>query len=283
MYRKNAATDWITLCRLLEFEMEILSMASPEPVPAIAIGASDVAFRAAVAALDQSGFACIEGAVSQHWLDQARRQVRDEIGRHGKKFFSLIRPADTPDSVFAEVAYDPALTDLLTRLVLHACPQAAIEQDGPYNVLRVIAGRTGDDGAYQFHYDSSVITAVVPIFIPERSEGPAGQLAVFANRRPLRRTVLGNLIEKITVQNRFAWQRARHAVSQHPEGHIRQLQPGNIYLFWGYRTYHGNLPCGVDALRTTMLLHLGDPHGTSLVTRAIRALRARTEQRRRAG
>ena len=75
---------------------------------------------------------------------------------------------------------------------------------------------------------------------------------------------------------------SRKRVSGNPAAHVKQLKVGNIYLFWGYRTLHGNLPCGVDALRTTLLLHLGDPHGNALATRVIRSLRARIEARRRA-
>ena len=243
----------------------------------------DAAFPAVAKALDSDGFAIIENVISPDWLDRARAQVRQEVAGHGQKFFSLIRPAQQPGSIFAEVTDDPALQRLLQGLVEHACPAAAIEPDGPYNVLRVIAGKTGADGAYQFHYDSSVITVVVPIFIPENPDGPAGQLAVFPNKRPIRNSVAVNLAEKALLQNRRAWRRAKDRVTSNPADHLKQLVPGNIYLFWGYRTYHGNLPCGVEALRATLLLHLGDPHRNGLVSRAIRSARAKIEARRRRG
>lgn len=261
--------------------MTAASSTLAEPRPAVDLGYAEHVFAQTSSALDAGGFAVIEGAVSDDWIERARREVRQEVTARKARFFSLIRPADSSASVLGEVANDAALGQLLGRLVRHASPDALIEPDAPYSVLRVIAGRSGTDGAYQFHYDSSVITVVVPIFIPERTEGPAGQLAVFGNRRPLRRTVIGNVIEKVAMQNRWAWRRAERDVTAHPGRHIRQLAPGNLYLFWGYRTYHGNLPCGFETLRATMLLHVGDPHGASRITRGIRALRARIEARRR--
>lgn len=254
---------------------------APERRTGITLPPLDAVFPAVAKALDRDGFAAIENVVTPVWLDRARAQVEQEIAGHGQKFFSLICPAQQPGSIFAEVTDDPALQQLLQRLVEHACPTAAIEPGGPYNVLRVIAGKTGEDGAFQFHYDSSVITVVVPILIPENPHGPAGQLAVFPNKRPIRCSVAANIAEKALLQNRFAWRRAKDQVNGNPSAHLKQLIPGNIYLFWGYRTYHGNLPCGVEALRATLLLHLGDPHRNGLVSRAIRLARAKIEARRR--
>lgn len=248
---------------------------------AIALGDPDDTFARTAAALDADGFAVIEGAVNRDWVERARSEVKAQVSKRTAPFFSLIRPADEAGSVLGEVAHDGPLNTLLARLVHHASPGAVVERDAPYTVLRVIAGETGSDGAYQFHYDSSVITVVVPIVIPEARDGPAGQLAVFGNRRPFRRTVIGNIAEKIALQNRWAWRRAEQRVTAQAADLVRQLEPGNLYLFWGYRTYHGNLPCGSSMLRATLLLHVGDPHGSSPVTRAIRVLRARIEARRR--
>ena len=254
---------------------------APEERGGITLPPFEAVFPAVAEALDRDGFATIENVVALAWLDRARAQVEREVAVHGQKFFSLICPAQQPGSVFADVVGNPGLQQLLKRLVKHACPAAAIELGSPYNVLRVIAGKTGEDGAFQFHYDSSVITVVVPIVIPENPHGPAGQLAVFPNKRPIRRSVAVNVAEKALLQNRFAWRRAKDQVNSAPSAHLKQLIPGNIYLFWGYRTYHGNLPCGVEALRATLLLHLGDPHRNGLVSRAIRLARAKIEARRR--
>jgi hypothetical protein len=41
---------------------------------------------------------------------------------------------------------------------------------------------------------------------------------------------------------------------------VVKLEPGNAYLFWGYRAFHATLPCAPGALRATLMLHYGELH-----------------------
>ncbi|HJE28492.1 MAG TPA: hypothetical protein K8U95_04800, partial [Pseudomonas nitrititolerans] len=58
-----------------------------------------------------------------------------------------------------------------------------------------------------------------------------------------------------------------------------QLVPGNLYLFWGYRTLHANEPCDPVSRRATAIFHYGDPHAGSLATRLILKLNQRRAAR----
>ena len=232
------------------------------------------------ARLDTDGFACIEGAISADWLNRARAAIALAIGEHGAKFFSLIRPSRDARFPIAELSLDPVLRELAARLVHHACPPARGE-DGFYDIVRVIAGDDGRPGSGEFHYDASIITLLVPIHIPDGPPGETGELVVFPNRRTIGRSLATNLAEKAALQNRFAWARAASRVASGSGCEVKRLVPGNIYLFWGYRSYHGNLACAPGQLRATLLLHAGDPHSDGLTMRAIRALRRLTEARRR--
>ena len=49
-----------------------------------------------------------------------------------------------------------------------------------------------------------------------------------------------------------------------------KLKPGNLYLFWGYRSIHTNEPCDPDKTRATALFHYVDPHTDSRLKRALR-------------
>jgi hypothetical protein len=231
--------------------------------------------------LDETGFVCLKNVISDEWLDRARGYVHGKLDSHGKKFFSVIRPADEAGTPADEVTHHPLMQGLLRGLTEQACPSGVVEYEDVYNVLRVVAGARGDHGSMEFHYDASVVTALVPIFIPEGTPMQSGELVTFANRRPIRRLLGSNLIEKVIVQNRFYRQRAADQVMKNPEGLVKLLIPGNVYLFWGYRTYHGNLPCSSDALRATMLLHYGNPHGNSTTLHAIRNTRKVIESFRR--
>ena len=56
------------------------------------------------------------------------------------------------------------------------------------------------------------------------------------------------------------------------------MKPGNVYLFWGYRSLHANLP--VDSLytRATLLYHFGDVHPKSLGNKIIKSFRYTAEK-----
>jgi hypothetical protein len=236
---------------------------------------SDIARR-----LDADGFVCLEGAVSLDWVARAQEHVRQHLERNGRKYFSIIRPSSLAGSPFDELVRDPATADLLEGLAGIGCPRATFDRE-VYNVLRVVAGPDGADGSHEFHYDATVVTMLVPIFLPAGSPLDSGGLLTFANRRPYRSSMLVNVAEKAMVQNRWGRRRVARAAHADLPAHLQVMEPGNLYLFWGYRTLHGNLPCAPDAVRATLLLHHGDPHGSSPLLRAIRAVRKAAVDRRR--
>jgi hypothetical protein len=231
--------------------------------------------------LNNEGFACIEGAISGSWLESARSHVKKAINEHGEKYFSVIRPGDEQGSPFAELTSHPDLLSLLKDLTVRGCSSGAAEGSNIYDVLRVIAGPKGDSGSLAFHYDASAITALVPIFMPENAPGKSGELVILANRRPFRKSLIINFFEKIVFQNKFARKRFNERLLGNEDEFVRILYPGNIYLFWGYRSYHGNLPCAPHSLRATMLLHYGNPHGNAVALRLVRTSRRLFEAVRR--
>ena len=231
--------------------------------------------------LQSEGFVCLEGLIDERWLETARNDIVRLIESEGERYFSVIRPADTPGSPAQELVRDPRLVNLLRSATLSVCPRGVVDREEIYDVLRVVAGPRGAAGSLAFHYDASVITALVPLFIPAGDRMKSGELIVMPNRRPFRSQVLHNLVEKAALQNRFASKLATAAVTKDPKRYIRHLLPGNMYLFWGYRTLHANFPCEPNSLRATMLLHYGNPHGNSVLLNHIRNGRAAFERSRR--
>jgi hypothetical protein len=235
--------------------------------------------QAVAAQLDACGWVCLENAVSPHWLARAQAHVRGLLEKHGERMFMIIRPADERNSVASELAHHPLMHGLLRRLTEIACPKGIVEWEDVYNTLRVVAGPNGTKGSCEFHYDASVVTALVPIFIPDAGQGRSGELVIFPNKRGYR-NILVNLIEKALVQSPPFRRKMMRQVEREPGTSSRYLQPGNVYLFWGYRTYHGNMPCRPDALRATMLLHYGNPHGKRALLQGFRERRKAIETRR---
>ena len=68
-----------------------------------------------------------------------------------------------------------------------------------YQVLRCLKGKTGLKHALHFHYDSYVVTALLPVIIP--SQGNPGHLVMAHNRRPVRSSYFFNLVDKIILDN----------------------------------------------------------------------------------
>lgn len=234
--------------------------------------------QAIAADLDRTGWVCLENAISPDWLTRAQDYVRGLLETHGQRFFVIVRPADVQNSLASEIAHHPLMQSLLRKVVEIGCPQGIVEGDDVYNTLRVVAGPDGCKGSREFHYDADVVTALVPIFIPD-DDRASGELVVFPNKRGYR-NLLTNLIEKALVQSRPYRRMMVRKAEQNHDANFRFLKPGNIYLFWGYRTYHGNMPCKSNMLRATMLLHYGNPHGKNALLEAFRNVHKLIEQRR---
>lgn len=219
------------------------------------------------AELDEKGFVCIENAIDPGWIARAQDYVQSLVAQKGRRYFALNwlqRDRGTPPQ---ELTDDPQMRRLMTDLVKIGCPKAQLNEE-IFTALRVVAGSSGDEKSMLHHYDKHVITALAPILIPEGPKHRAGELVVFANRRGYRRFALFNIVEKAIVQSKWYRDRVTRKLAAGDSANVKYLKPGNLYLFWGYRSYHSNFPVAGDAVRATMLLHHGDPHPASLILKA---------------
>ena len=82
-----------------------------------------------------------------------------------------------------------------------------------------------------FHYDPTVVTMVIPIFIPHATVGNCGELVAFGNKRPFRRFVATHLIESVLTHNSPYRRRFIKKVRNAPAKYIVELQPGDAYVF----------------------------------------------------
>lgn len=224
--------------------------------------------------MDRDGFVRLDDVVPSAWLEFARSNTEEHLSANGERDVTDYRPADEDGSPAHRLVTDPAVQNLLAGLTKRRCPRGIPEHGGKItSVLRILAGPVRDGVPYWFHYDASVVTMIVPIFIPDAGRGQSGELILLPNRRPFRHSVVRNVAEKLMVQNPLHRRLIRHQVSRAPDQHIVVLHPGSAYLFWGYRTLHGNMPCAPNALRVTLMLHYGDPHLNHPVLTAANSIR----------
>jgi hypothetical protein len=119
--------------------------------------------------------------------------------------------------------------------------------------------------SWLFHYDSYVVTILIPIEIP--TTGQTGDFLIIPNTRPIRGNRAANLVDKVLLDNRATqWMlRVFTAIGVIRPTRIKMV-PGNAYFFWGYRSVHTNEPCDPDQVRATALFHYVNPHaGESLL------------------
>lgn len=230
------------------------------------------------AELQDKGFTCLENAVDPEFLAACREQIDALLDKRGERFFTIIQPQNREGGAFAEMAATPGFVNLLRNLARRGHSEAAVRDFELYNVLRVIAG-DGAEGSFEFHYDATVVTALMPLYIPEGAPGTTGELIAMPNRRHYRGSAMIDILEKLLLQNPIAFRLYRKRYGAGKRNAV-QLKPGNLYFFWGYRTFHGNLPCQSGQKRATLIFHFGDPHAGHRLTRAVLKVRKFREERR---
>lgn len=229
--------------------------------------------------LAAKGMVCVENAVDPASLEACREEVQALLKIHGQRFFSIVNVWKERGGAFADIVKAPGFVDLLRNIVRrsHSAKAADFEL---YNVLRVIGGEEAKKGAFEFHYDATVLTVLMPLYIPTEGEpGTRGELLAQPNQRGYRKLGLVNFLEKLVLQSPLAFKYYARKYA-HERDQVVELKPGNLYFFNGYRTFHGNLPCKTGQLRATLIFHFGDPHAGDPISRMILKLRQSREKKR---
>jgi hypothetical protein len=237
---------------------------------------SDEQVAALASSIDTAGFGVLEDAVSGRMVDQSRHYIEGQLRQHGGQYFGLAGNEWIEESPLAPLARSPQLECVLKSLYYHAMGELPPERSLAPS-LRVLAGTVGLRHSYLFHYDSYVVTALVPLLIPDEPDELPGDLLLYPNMRRIRRSAIVNILEKVFVENSLACRAWRTSWMQRRFGaRVVKMKPGNIYFFWGIRSLHANEACLVTSIRSTALFHYGDPHAGSFLKR----LSARRHQAR---
>ena len=213
--------------------------------------------------IDCNGYRELSGAIPSALIELMRESISAQLVANGGEYFGLAGGDWFIDTPLAPLLMGSALIGLLSRLYEYQM-HAASTSNRITASLRVVAGVRGLRHANRYHYDSYVVTALLPIIIPDAGDEPPGSLVMFPNLRRVRRSAVVNIIEKLLVENALS----RRLWSLRPVQHLAgatpvMLKPGNLYLFWGMRSLHANLACLPSSVRATVIFHFGDPHATS--------------------
>lgn len=248
------------------------------PMPALPTDAIEVADNAPVAPLpdpaliaaqiDREGFAVIDDYVPPGDLQEAQDFVRRAVSGNGGNYLAIAGP-ERLDGTFLKRW--PEDSDFLTlcRGIYQSSMGKPAPQPSFYQILRCLSGERAAANSLNFHYDSYLLTALIPILMPER--GQSGDLLIIPNTRKLRASYATNFLDKILLDNPLSQAALRHLYRRgHRSIRHLKLKPGGLYLFNGYRSIHTNEACDPDTIRSTAILHYLDPHADSPLKRLLR-------------
>lgn len=226
-----------------------------------------------VSEMDHHGFGVIPDFIAPDDLATMRRFVAAAVDAAGGEYSWFVGADEVAGSGLEDLGACPQLLDLLGRIYQQGTGRVPPDQE-IYQVLRCLSGVSGRSHSYQFHWDSYVVTMLIPIEIP--TEGQTGDLVMLPNTRKVPRSRLVDLAQKALLLNMPTQRVLRHLTSS---GTIRlsrvELVPGNAYFFWGARSVHTNKFCDPDRVRATALFHFINPYADSTffaqpVRRAVR-------------
>lgn len=229
---------------------------------------ADAEIKQLAAEIDRNGFVRVPNFVDLADLKRMQDFVQSAVSRSGHEYVLFKGAEQMAGSGLDDLAHSPRFQSIFSRLY-----EESVKQPAPpvtfYQILRCLTGKGMAKHSMHFHYDSYVITALIPVEIP--SEGAKGDLLVFPSTRRLRRSYLVNLVDKLLLENAVA-QRVFRWLSSSGRMGVRRITmvPGDLYLFWGYRSIHTNEPCDPFKVRATALFHYADPHASSRVKAALR-------------
>ena len=228
---------------------------------------SDRTIRELATELERIGFAVLPDYIRAEALLELQQFAKQAVRDNGGEYTVFTGREAVTGTLLAELPADPEFRSLITRIYEQVTRRPAPKQS-IYQVFRCLAGETGLKHAYIFHYDSYVLTLLLPIAIPTR--GRRGHLVIAPNLRTIHSSYLRNLLDKLIIDNKLTQiaLRTLHRTRLLELKRI-ELKPGHLYMILGYRTLHANEPADVENIRATALYHFGDPHSDSALRRRL--------------
>lgn len=218
--------------------------------------------------MNQTGFGVAENCIDDAQMLALQAFIMRKVADAGGEYVAFEGNQPVSGTFLEALSLSPEFNHACRTIYRLGTGKSAPEK-ACYQLLRCLSGRTGDQHAYFFHYDSYVVTALVPVLMP--SKGQTGDLIMFPNQRRIRKNYLTNLMDKVLLDNRLTQTLLKRGCQS---GSLRptriRMSPGNIYFFWGYRSVHANEPCDHDEIRATAVFHYLNPHADNRMRRMMR-------------
>jgi len=168
--------------------------------------------------IDRSGYAVLRQYVPPHDIDQLRLFVRDQVAAAGGSYVALTGDIPVANTALGAMAHSLGLKRIFRR-VYELAASAPSKDDGYHQVLRCLTGDVGQKHSLMFHFDSYVVTALLPIEVPAGQS--TGELILLRNVRPIRKRYLANLADKVVLDNPLTQRVLRNMAARQADRFVR--------------------------------------------------------------
>lgn len=203
--------------------------------------------------LDTKGYLRLKNFINPEGLAELKKIVKEARENQTDKTNSIsLKKNELDGTILADFAHSDLLLNLSNEILsTKKRPGLPIPKEEVYPVLRILEKASGQKNTYKYHYDHTFLTIAVPIIIPEPPK-KTGPLIIYPNARTFNTWKIYRRLSALFIITSFIrdkiFKRKRHEVI---------YNPGDIYLFYGYRSYHSTGELDPNELRAIALINLG--------------------------
>ena len=126
-----------------------------------------------------------------------------------------------------------------------------LESSDIHPAMNILIGDQGQDTVRGWHFDATYLTIAMPVVMPSPNGTRDGKFRIWPNVRQFSQSSLQNKL----YCNLFKLA----AVRQLARSQAINFIPGNLYFFYGFRSYHGTEELDASQLRANCLINFGGP------------------------
>jgi hypothetical protein len=200
--------------------------------------------------IDEKGLGVLENFLHPDFLTELRARV-DKLTplcyQNGKRKYLI--GEDLKDSEVWEIAFSDFVIQLANDILepFHV----RLNASDIHPVMNILVGEQGQDTVRSWHFDATYLTIAMPVVMPEPTGQLDGKFRIWPNVREFSQSKLRDRI----YSNLARVELLRKAVNHFSVNFV----PGNLYFFYGFRSYHGTEELDVKKLRANCLINFGGP------------------------
>jgi hypothetical protein len=199
--------------------------------------------------LETDGIAHIEGFFNPDAIERMKAYALGKLELCTKGKRTPLIGGDLEGTVFLDICRTDLIVKISNALIRRYGYR--VESADIYPVLNILHGPDTQDAVRAFHFDASFLTAAIPVAMGGRSAINRGQFRIYPNVRKFSTSKVREKLYWAFMKQPLARRLVKHS--------FVDFEVGNLYFFYGFRSYHCTEPLDPDILRINCLLNIGGP------------------------